>query len=236
MLHRALVAGVVTLAFAASARMMKGVSRSGALAGAVVAYALYLGLGAGAFITLIAVFLLTLLATRAGYSRKQRMGTAERGDGRTGSQVLANLGVAGAASLAYLIIPDRVLALACVAALAEAAADTVSSETGQAATSTARLITTWQQVPAGTDGGISLPGSVAGVVSALAVAVVAGGVKLVPWPSILIATAAAIFGMFFDSALGAWLERRSLLNNDSVNLLSTLSAAAIAAAGALLSR
>ena len=236
MLDRALVAGVVTLAFAASARMMRSVSRSGALAGAVVGYALYLGLGAGAFITLIAVFLLTLLATRAGYSRKQRMGTAEHGDGRTAAQVFANVGVAGAASLLYIFIPDRALALACVAALAEAAADTVSSETGQAASSTARLITTWQAVPAGTDGGISLPGSIAGGASALIVAGVAGAVKLVPWPSIFIASGAAILGMFFDSALGAWLERRSLLSNDSVNFLSTLAAAAIAAGAALLSR
>ena len=46
--------------------------------------------------------------------------------------------------------------LAMAAALSEAAADTVSSELGQALGRTPRLITTWRPVPAGTDGGVSL--------------------------------------------------------------------------------
>jgi uncharacterized membrane protein len=40
---------------------------------------------------------------------------------------------------------------------------------------------------------------------------------------------AALIGMLADSFLGAWLERRHLLNNDAVNFLSTLLAAASAA-------
>jgi uncharacterized membrane protein len=37
-----------------------------------------------------------------------------------------------------------------------------------------------------------------------------------------------VFGLFFDSLLGATLERRGWLNNDAVNFLSTASAAALA--------
>jgi len=33
-----------------------------------------------------------------------------------------------------------------------------------------------------------------------------------------------VFGLLFDSLLGATLERRQWLNNDAVNFLSTLSA------------
>lgn len=233
LIHRALAAGVVTLAFAAVARLLRGVSRSGAMAGAMVSFLLYLGTGVGGFITLMAVFVVTLLATRFGYSRKQRLGTAERDDGRTASQVLANLAVAATAALAYLIIPDRVLILASVAALAEVAADTVSSEIGQSISSTARLITSWQPVPAGANGGISLPGSLAGTFAAFLIAVVASLVKLISWRWVAIPAVAAIVGMFLDSILGAWLERRSLLNNDSVNFLSTLAAATIAASTAI---
>jgi uncharacterized membrane protein len=36
------------------------------------------------------------------------------------------------------------------------------------------------------------------------------------------------FGLFFDSLLGATLERKGWLNNDAVNFLSTISAAAFA--------
>jgi uncharacterized membrane protein len=39
-----------------------------------------------------------------------------------------------------------------------------------------------------------------------------------------------IFGLLFDSVLGATLERRGWLNNDAVNFLSSASAAAFALA------
>jgi uncharacterized membrane protein len=41
---------------------------------------------------------------------------------------------------------------------------------------------------------------------------------------------AGVFGLFFDSLLGATLERRGWLNNDAVNFLSSGSAAAFALA------
>jgi uncharacterized membrane protein len=40
---------------------------------------------------------------------------------------------------------------------------------------------------------------------------------------------AALLGMFADSFLGAGLERRGLLNNDSVNFLGTLVSAVASA-------
>jgi uncharacterized membrane protein len=43
-----------------------------------------------------------------------------------------------------------------------------------------------------------------------------------------ISCAGAVFGLFFDSLLGATLERRGWLNNDAVNFLSTASAAGFA--------
>ena len=55
------------------------------------------------------------------------------------------------------------------AALAEAAADTVSSEIGQAVGGVPRLVTNWKLAPSGTDGAITLAGTAAGVVAAIAV-------------------------------------------------------------------
>ena len=43
-----------------------------------------------------------------------------------------------------------------------------------------------------------------------------------------IACAGGVFGLFFDSLLGATLERKGWLNNDAVNFLSTASAAVFA--------
>lgn len=223
------VAGLLTVGFTVLARLVRGVTNSGALAGAFSCFVLYMGGGPGAFAALIAVFALAWITTRLGYGRKQKIGTAERREGRKASQVLANLGVATACAAASIVSHDRTLfLLAMAAALSEAAADTVSSEMGQAFSEQARLITTWRSVPPGTDGGISLIGTLSGVVAAGIVSSVCLLGGLLPRRWLVISAGAAILGMLADSFLGAMLERRRLVNNDSVNLFGTLVAAAAA--------
>lgn len=223
---RWVIGGVLTLAFTLLARAVRGVTNSGALAGAVSCFVLYLGGGPGAFVALITVFVLAWMTTRLGYQRKQKLGIAERREGRKASQVLANLGVATACAAISLLSHNREFFLiAMVAALSEAAADTVSSEVGQAFGKNARLITTWCPVPPGTDGGVSLTGSLAGVAAAAMVSSVGVLGGLLPRQWLLVSTGAAFLGMTADSFLGAWLERRHLINNDSVNFLGTLIAA-----------
>jgi uncharacterized protein (TIGR00297 family) len=218
--------GLLTVLFTLLARGMRGVTTSGALAGAVCCFILYVGAGPGAFAALITVFGLTWTTTRLGYQRKQTLGIAEGQEGRKASQVLANLGVATAcASLQVLCHDKGVFLLALAAALSEAAADTASSEVGQAFGGRARLITNWDSVPAGTNGAVSLTGTLAGIAAAGIVSSVCVLTRLLPWQWLALSVGAAILGTIADSFLGAWLERRRLLNNDSVNLLSTLVAA-----------
>lgn len=223
---RWVIGGVLTLAFTVLARSVRGVTNSGAVAGAVTCFVLYLGGGPGAFAALITVFALAWITTRLGYQGKQKLGIAERREGRKASQVLANLGVATACAALSLLSHDRALfLLAMAAALSEATADTVSSEVGQAVGKSARLITTWRPVSPGTDGGVSLIGTLAGIAAAGIVSSVGVLGGLLPRQWLLVSMAAAILGMVADSFLGAWLERRHLVNNDSVNFLGTLIAA-----------
>jgi uncharacterized protein (TIGR00297 family) len=220
---------IVTVVFAALARWVRGVSLSGAIAGGAVCFLLYAGVGLGAFVALVSVFALTWVSTRFGYRRKEKLGTAERLDGRTALQVLANLAVAaGCAGLWALTAGRAVVLLALSAALSEAAADTVSSELGQARCAKARLITTWEEVAAGTDGGVSWAGTVAGIAAAVVVSLVCVFAALVPLRWLGISIVAAVTGMIADSFLGAVMERRKLLNNDAVNFLGTLIAAGVA--------
>jgi uncharacterized protein (TIGR00297 family) len=168
---------------------------------------------------LVAVFVLTFAATRYGRSRKEARGLSESRRGRRASQIVANLGAAGLFAAAGYYD-------GCIAALAEAAADTVSSEIGQATGHPARLLTTGRVVAAGTDGGITVLGSLAGIAAA-AVVVAVGG----PHHTMLRRGAiwgAASAGLFFDSLLGATVERRGWLGNDLVNFASTLLAAGAA--------
>jgi uncharacterized protein (TIGR00297 family) len=220
---------IVSVVFAALARLVRGVTVGGAIAGAGICCLLYVGTGLGGFLVLVTVFALTWLGTRFGYRRKEKLGTAERSDGRTALQALANLAVAaGCAGLSVVTARKEVLLLAVSAALSEAAADTVSSEVGQARNADARLISSWAVVPAGTNGGVSWTGTVAGIAAAAFVSLVSVLTGLIPLKWLGVSIVGAVAGMFADSFLGALFERQKVLNNDAVNFLGTLIAAILA--------
>ncbi len=225
---RLAIAMAVTLAFAVLAWAVRGVNRSGAIAGAVACFALFLGGGPAAFYTLAVLFGVTWLATRSGYRRKQELGLAERREGRNAGQVLANLAVAGAGAVAYGVTGNEDWIVASMAALAEAATDTVASEIGQSSRQDARLITTWARVPAGLDGGITISGTLAGLAAGMVLASVAALGGLVSRTGMWIVIATGFAGMLVDSLLGATVQRRGWVSNQVVNLLSTLAAAAMA--------
>lgn len=193
-----------------------------------------------AMVPVLAVSLLAFAATRISRAQKERLGTAEARKGRSAAQVAANLGVAAlvASDAVQIWMLERhglgraamPLFGAGLAALAEAAADTVSSETGQIFGGFPRMITTLRTVDPGTDGAVSAAGTLAGIVAAAVVAglgtlALRGDAKL-----LLVAAGGGVFGLFFDSLLGATLESRGWLNNDAVNFLSTASAAGFAVA------
>ncbi len=232
--ERLSIAAIVTLGFALLARALRGVNRGGALAGGLACFLLFAGSGPTAFIALALLFAMTWASTRLGYRRKLALGLAERREGRSAWQVAANLAVAAAGSTAFSLTGNHAWLLAAVAALAEAATDTVASEIGQSLGRSARLITTWELVPAGTDGGITLVGSVAGLAAGAGVVTVAALGGMVSWDQLWIPLAAGFAGMLFDSLLGATLQRRGSIGNQAVNLFGTMAAAALAYATARL--
>jgi uncharacterized protein (TIGR00297 family) len=194
-----------------------------------------------ALVPVLTLLILTSLSTRLGRRRKEQLGTAERRTGRKASQVAANLGIAALITtsvalgwqldqswLGLVRLAPSAVFIAGLAALCEAAADTVSSEMGQVLSGHPRMITTLRVAAPGTDGAVSIPGTLAGVISAAIVALAGtlalrGGAQM-----FAVSSLAGAFGLFFDSFLGATLERRGWLNNDVVNFLSTLSSAAAA--------
>jgi uncharacterized protein (TIGR00297 family) len=220
--------GAITVAFAALARAVRGVTNSGSIAGGTVCFGLMLAAGWGGFAALATVFLLTWVATRVGYARKLRLGTAEGKSGRNAGQVLANLGVPLVAALLYLWLRDTRLLVASSAALAEVAADTLASEIGQVFGGKPRLVTTWEAVPAGTDGAITLGGTLAAIGAAAAIALVCvlGGV--IARGDALVCMAAGFIGMMADSFMGATVEGRGYMGNNGVNFFSTVIAAVLA--------
>lgn len=223
-----LIAAVaVPAVFAALAYRLGMVSRGGALGGFVVAAMIYAGLGWRGFAVLALFVVGGSALTRLGYRQKERSGTAEGGGGRRGARnALANAGVAVAcALLAVLTTYPEALAAAFVASLGAAFADTAESEVGQLFANEPRLITTLQAVPPGTDGAVSLPGTLAGVGAAGLTATFGLTIGLVQSPgAALLVMAAAFIGTVVDSLIGAVAPQ---VGNELTNVACTLTAAAL---------
>ena len=214
----------ITIAFALAGRITRGVDTSGALAGGAVAFILA-ARDLKLFWELLIVFLVTLAATRLGRTRKEGLRVAEAEIGRSASQVMSNLWIAAA-----VLVPAslHVAALLSLAALAEVAADTTSSEIGTAYPGKTVLITTWKSVSPGVDGGISMIGTIAGATAASIIAACAAMLALTSISGAVVIACAGTLGMLADSILGATFEQRGYLRNNTVNLLSTAAAVVIA--------
>lgn len=194
-----------------------------------------------ALVPVLAVALLAHLTTRLGGKRKERLGLSESRCGRNAAQIVANLGLAtlAATPIAQSLLTDSgwftrptfapmpLFALP-LAALAEAAADTVSSEFGQTFGGAPRMITTLRRVEPGRNGAITLTGTLAGALAGALVAALGTWAVAGDFPLFAVAALGGIFGLVFDSLLGAVIEERGWLNNDAVNFLSTATAALFA--------
>ena len=108
--------------------------------GFVLGAAIYMSYGFKSFAVVLAFFVLGSVATRLGYAKKAALGVAERRGGRRSwREASANLLAAAAFSILALTTPyQAAFLIALVAALAEAAGDTLSSEIGQWLSSRAR--------------------------------------------------------------------------------------------------
>ncbi len=208
---------------------------TGVLTGVLLAlFAVVLG-GFGWFVLLVTFFGLGGLASKYRYEEKLARGIAQDNDGaRGGSNVFANSAVALVAVVAYAAsghvgVDPLVFQFAYGGAVAAALADTFSSEFGGLFDSP-RLITTFDPVTPGTDGGVTWQGAIAGAVGAGVIAALGTlffGLGSSATASIF---AAGFFGMIADSVLGATLEG-DRIGNQGVNLLATL-LAGLGAAGA----
>lgn len=218
---------------------LRAATGGGAATGALVAITLYLWTPGWrtALWPLAALLAMTRFATRFGRQLKEGLGLVEGGHGRNAAQVAANIGLAAicgvpltlAAILSNEPVP-RVWLVGMVAALGEATADTLSSEMGQVLGGEPRLLTTMRRVPRGTDGGVTILGTLCGIGGAAVVAAV--GMPSLGFSTVEagVAVGSAVLGLFVDSLLGEWVERRGWLGNDAVNTLSTLAAAMVAVA------
>lgn len=238
----------ISAAFFATVLILRAATPAGAACGGILCLLITLWTGTSSesllrsgLTPLATLFVLTFLATRAGRQRKALAGLAEKRKGRTAAQIIANLSIAALSIFVALRISliavhpgiytaTITLKLMCLAALIEATADTVSSEIGQAFGGGPILVSTLRRVAPGTNGAITLLGTAAGILAGAIVTLAGAWALHLGYIPASIALAAGIAGLFFDSLLGATVERKGWLGNDLVNFASTAFAAIIAAA------
>ncbi len=215
---------LVNALLAGLAYALRSVSVSGAVSGFLLGTALFTFGGWRGFLMLFVFFLLGTLATKLGYGKKAELGIAQERGGRRGVKNAVANTLAGVlfAFLAIATATPEIFTVALVAAFATAVCDTVSSEIGQAYGRTHLLITNFRRVPPGTDGAVSLEGTLAGLAASVALAAIAWQVGVVSLPVAVIAAVAGFAGATIESYLGATVEKLELLDNDLVNFANTL--------------
>jgi len=175
-----------------------------------------------------------------------------KGDRRDHMQVIANGLIPTLAALMYLFTDKAVFVIAFVASLSEAFADTAASGVGAFAKKTYdpfKLRVTEH----GLSGGMSWIGTLASLIAAFAIGMVAFAFKKLDFDTVLLTTVAAFLGGVFDSFLGSVFQIKfkcrlcgkitekhehcgertvrhsglALIDNDVVNLMGGLFAAAL---------
>jgi len=151
---------------------LRTVDLSGFIAGWTLGTIIILGGGPPLYVALLAFFVVGTAATKLGYRRKAAEGLAQEKGGRRGAgHAFANVGVAAICAVAVWRGLGLVPLFMGITALATAAADTAGSEIGQLLGKRTFLPLTFRRVPRGTDGAISVEGTLAGLLGALIVAI-----------------------------------------------------------------
>lgn len=178
------------------------------------------------------------LVTKVGRKEKERLGIAEKRGGARGPENLWGaagmaaicaacafvVGLFGGAGDGDIMIKAvyRVLVVGYVAAMGTKMSDTLGSEIGKAFGTTTYLVTTFEVVEKGREGGVSLEGTLAGLIGSVVVGVygmMAG--LLMGWWDVGIVVVGAFVGTTVESFIGAAVQERWGWSNEFVNFVNT---------------
>ncbi|XP_042465231.1 protein VTE6, chloroplastic-like [Zingiber officinale] len=185
--------------------------------------------GPSGFLIVAAYFVIGTAVTKLKIAQKEALGIAEKRSGRRGpgSVVGSSAAACVCAVLSIFNIGGPVFAalwqLGFVASFSTKLSDTVSSEIGKAYGKTTYLATTFKVVPRGTEGAVSIEGTVAGVVSSILLAGIACSLGQVDLPKASICILASLIANFCESLIGATLQDKDSfqwLSNDIVNVIN----------------
>lgn len=184
-------------------------------------------LGWRGYVIVMFYFLVGSGLTFVGIEQKEAEGIAEERSGVRGAgNVWGSALTATICAIATLGVdsPGReLLVLGYVASFCTKLSDTTASEVGKAYGKTTYLITTLKSVPRGTEGAVSLEGTLAGIAASVVLAGIAWAIGMIGGIEIIWCVVAAVIATTIESLIGATLESRlTWLTNDLVNLINTI--------------
>lgn len=237
----ALNAALVAIAIAIPKKLL---TPAGLTHAAALGVLIWGSLGASGYSVIMVYFLVGSAVTRIGMAQKEAAGIAEKRSGARGPEnVWGSALVAALCAVGILLSRwqlghgevlqslEAILMLGYVASLSTKLSDTCASEVGKAYGKRTFLITTLKPASPGTEGAVSLEGTLAGVVGSVAIALVGWAVGMISLTGIGLCAIAAFVATNLESVIGATLQAQfEWLTNEIVNVMNTLIGAAVAIA------
>jgi uncharacterized protein (TIGR00297 family) len=235
-----LMALIVSFVLGFVSFLLKLVSMKGFIAGFFAGALLYLFVGWRGFVLLATFFIVASALTKLGYKKKQAKGLAQEDKGARGiKHVIANLSLAIILAIVWFLSDfNLIVAIAFTASLATALSDTSSTEIGQLFGRKTFLITTFKKVKPGTDGAVSVEGTMAGLIGAALIAAVAfligffdgdgTGLTVSAISIAIIVAVAGFLGNLVESYMNAFVKKKAEADNELMNLLNTIAGAGLA--------
>ena len=232
--NRLVAAIIVNAVLALGAYFGKAVSKSGAVGGFVVGALIYYFTDWRGYLVLITFFILGTLVTKVRYEEKAQKGIAQEDKGRRGAKhAVANCAAGLILGVLYwLSIGEQgavkgmamIYLVGFTGSFATALSDTASSEIGQAFGKTTVLLTGFRRVPPGTEGAVSVEGTVAGIIASILLALVAARTGLISFYGwgLEAVVIAAFIGNTLESLIGSTLERIPFITNEVTNFINTV--------------
>tara|TARA_B100001063_G_scaffold45493_1_gene39246 strand:+ start:6382 stop:7170 length:789 start_codon:yes stop_codon:yes gene_type:complete len=185
------------------------------------------------WLAVVAYLVLGSLVTKLGFARKQELGLAEGRGGRRGPENVwgsAFTGLVLALLIAARIGSPTLLLIGFSASFAAKLADTFGSEIGKRWGRNTLLITNLRRVPAGTEGAVSVEGTLASAVGSLLMTIVMALFGLLhSGAAFALVLVVGFIATLLESLLGALgQDRWPWLSNELVNGLQTAWAAGLA--------
>jgi uncharacterized membrane protein len=248
----AIALNTVLLAIASLAPK-KLLTPAGQLHGWLLGVIIWGSLGWRGYAVVMFYFLVGSGVTRIGKAQKEAEGIAEKRSGARGPEnvwgsaltaTLCAVGVLGLSMLgqtgdilgdtgkmpvpqdAILPVSQDVISLLLLgyaASFCTKLSDTCASEIGKAYGKHTFLITTLQPVTRGTEGAVSLEGTIAGIVGSILIAVLSWAVGVIDLTGIVVCVIAAFIATNIESVIGATVQSKfEWLTNEVVNFFNTL--------------